>query len=175
MGIFGLLFYALAAVTLLCAVLAVIRKNMVHAVLLLVLSFLAAGMLFFLLGAPLLGILEVIVYAGAIMVLFLFIVMMIRTDTAPTVRASRGRYAAAAGTGLVYAALWLILAMFSGPDAKTPMTAAAADPASFGRYLFARHWLAVEIVSLLLLAALVGALHLGLRPGVQKPEKGEGP
>jgi NADH-quinone oxidoreductase subunit J len=62
---------------------AVTRRNMVHAVLYLVLSFFGTAMLFYLLGAPFLAALEIIIYAGAIMVLFLFLIMMIRLKKMP--------------------------------------------------------------------------------------------
>ena len=77
MNLYGIIFYLLAAVILVSTALAVTRRNLMHAIVYLVLSFFGTALLFYLLGAPFLAVLEVIIYAGAIMVLFLFIVMMI--------------------------------------------------------------------------------------------------
>ncbi|MGA8280705.1 MAG: NADH-quinone oxidoreductase subunit J, partial [Desulfobacterales bacterium] len=76
MRLYTILFYLLAVVIVVATVLAITRRNMVHAVIYLVVSFFGSALLFYLFGAPLLAALEVIIYAGAIMVLFLFIIMM---------------------------------------------------------------------------------------------------
>ena len=80
------IFYTLAAIILLSTLMAITRRNTVHAVVYLVFSFFGTAVLFYLLGAPLLAALEVIIYAGAIMVLFLFIIMTMRTEE-PVTRA----------------------------------------------------------------------------------------
>ena len=80
MTLYALLFYVLAVLLVASTAMAVTRQNMVHAVLYLVMSFFGSAMLFYLLGAPFLAALEIIIYAGAIMVLFLFIIMMIRVE-----------------------------------------------------------------------------------------------
>ncbi|MFW6284336.1 MAG: NADH-quinone oxidoreductase subunit J [Desulfosalsimonas sp.] len=167
MTVYSVFFYIIAALIIASAGLAITRKHMVHAVLYLVVSFLATALLFYLLGAPLVGIFQVILYAGAIMVLFLFIVMMIRMAPGPDQPFSAGLFLAALGVCGIYIAAALLVAFFSGPGAGRPMAAAAASPAAFGFYLFDKHWLAVEMVSILLLVALIGALHLG-RAGMRK-------
>ena len=78
-----IIFYLLAGLIVASTSMAVTRRNMVHAVLYLVLSFFGTAMLFYLLGAPFLAALEIIIYAGAIMVLFLFLIMMIRLKKLP--------------------------------------------------------------------------------------------
>ena len=80
MTIYTAIFYILAAVIVVSTAMAVTRRNLVHAVVYLVASFFGSALLFYLLGAPFLAALEVIIYAGAIMVLFLFIVMMLRIE-----------------------------------------------------------------------------------------------
>ncbi len=77
MNLYAGIFYLLGAVILGATALAVTRRNVMHAIVYLVLSFFGTALLFYLLGAPFLAALEVIIYAGAIMVLFLFIVMML--------------------------------------------------------------------------------------------------
>ena len=78
MTLYSILFYLISALIVTATGMAVTRRNMVHAVLYLVLSFFGTAMLFYLLGAPFLAALEIIIYAGAIMILFLFIIMMIK-------------------------------------------------------------------------------------------------
>jgi NADH-quinone oxidoreductase subunit J len=156
------LFYAIALLIIASTALAVTRRNMVHAVLYLVISFFGTAMLFYLLGAPFLAALEIIIYAGAIMVLFLFLIMMIRLKKMP---------------GMFFPAVQLLPAIFisvgflvvssvmvgRNPAGWAPLPAAQASPVAFGIYLFENHWLAVEIASMLLLVALVGAYVLGRR------------
>lgn len=185
-------FYSVSAMILFATLMAITRRNPVHAVVYLVISFLGTACLFYLLGAPLLAALEVIIYAGAIMVLFLFIIMTMRTQ--PAGRADDGAGAdsrdmkAAAASGAepenagsrtrTFALRWALsvllaviclgaagLLIFSASDANTQLMPAMASPAEFGLFLFQNYWLPVEIVSLLLFVALVGALYLGKKDG----------
>lgn len=162
MTLLSILFYLIAALILGATVAAVTRRNMVYAVIYLVLSFFGTAMLFYLLGAPFLAALEVIIYAGAIMVLFLFIIMMIHTEEKPGTFFPNLQLLPALVLGGAYLAAFAILA---GSDAESwrPLAAAQALPAEFGAYLFENHWLSIEIASTLLLAALIGTLVLGRR------------
>lgn len=168
--LYGVLFYMLSAITIASTVLAVMQKNMVHVVLYLVVSFLSSGLLFFLLGAPLLAAFEVMIYAGAIMVLFLFIVMMLKVDTGSRKTGQKKYYMAAVGTPALYFIICAVLTHISNPESNALMQAAMASPAAFGQFLFQRHWLAIEIVSILLLIALIGVLQLGTGPKWRKPQ-----
>ena len=80
MTLYTCLFYVLAGAIVATTGMAISQRNLVHAVIYLVFSFFGSALLFYLLGAPLLAALEVIVYAGAIMVLFLFIIMMVKME-----------------------------------------------------------------------------------------------
>ena len=80
MTIYSIIFYLLALLILGSTAMAITRRNLVHAVIYLIFSFFGSAMLFYLFGAPFLAVLEVIIYAGAIMVLFLFIVIMMRRN-----------------------------------------------------------------------------------------------
>lgn len=160
MGLLSVIFYIFAAVIVISTVMAVTRKNLVHAVIYLIVSFFGSAGLFYLLGAPLLAALEIIIYAGAIMILFLFIVMMLKVEeTGGRVFAPRQWIPAS----LLSAVVFGLMAFLSHvvPGDRAPMTAAAAEPGAFGTFLFRHHWLSIEIVSLLLLVAAVGALYLG--------------
>jgi NADH-quinone oxidoreductase subunit J len=162
MSILTILFYILAMLIVASTALAVTRRNMVHAVLYLVLSFFGSALLFYLLGAPFLAALEVIIYAGAIMVLFLFLIMMIRLKTMPGMFFPAEQLLPAI---FISVGFLVVNTMLLGGDTTgwTPIPAAQAGPKAFGVYLFQTHWLAVEIASMLLLVALVGAYVLGLR------------
>jgi NADH-quinone oxidoreductase subunit J len=173
MSILSILFYAIAVLITASTAMAVTRRNMVHAVLYLVLSFFGTAMLFYLLGAPFLAALEIIIYAGAIMVLFLFLIMMIRLN-----KPAGGVFpldqllpALLISAGFVFGSMLLIGRNALG---RSALQAAQASPVTFGIYLFQTHWITVEIASLLLLVALVGAYVLGRqvrRPPVQKQEE----
>ena len=176
MNLFAVIFYILAITILTGAFMAVTRRNAIHAVVYLILSFIATGMIFYLLGAPFLALMEIIIYAGAILVLFLFIIMMIRLK--PVDRgwkpALRQWFPA-----IVLGAVTFILAtvMLSlDPTAHAPLKASRVSPADLGRFLFQEYWFPVEIASFLLLIALVGALYLGrLEKGSKKISAQEGP
>jgi NADH-quinone oxidoreductase subunit J len=162
MNLYAGTFYLLAAVTLGSTALAVTRRNVMHAIIYLVLSFFGTALLFFLLGAPFLAAMEVIIYAGAIMVLFLFIVMMLEIRPAEQPLGSYLRqWLPAAVLGALSLAALVLIIFESGGGLSLPL--AAASPLEFGRFLFQKYWFAVEIVSFLLLVALVGALYLGRR------------
>ncbi len=172
MILYSIIFYILAALILVSTALAITRRNLVHAVIYLIFSFFGSAMLFYLLGAPLLAALEVIIYAGAIMILFLFIVMMLKVDSSEEVLFPRRQWLPAAAFGLIYLLVGVLMLAID-PDYSVPLQAAVASPRDFGRYLFERHWLSIEIVSLLLLVVLLGALHVGRtrrKPKVTKAE-----
>jgi NADH-quinone oxidoreductase subunit J len=172
MSILSILFYAIAVLITASTAMAVTRRNMVHAVLYLVLSFFGTAMLFYLLGAPFLAALEIIIYAGAIMVLFLFLIMMIRMNKPPGEEFSLNQLLPALliSAGFMVGSMVLVGGNAMGRKA---LQAAQASPETFGIYLFQTHWITVEIASLLLLVALVGAYLLGRkvrRPSIQERE-----
>jgi NADH-quinone oxidoreductase subunit J len=170
MSLYALIFYTLGAVIVGATGLAITRRQVMHAVVYLVISFLATALLFYLLGAPLLAALEIIIYAGAIMVLFLFIVMMMEMGKSPERPGAYLRqWLPALLLGGVCLAVTLAL-LLGDSGAGAPLKSASASPLAFGRFLFERYWLSVEIASLLLLVALVGAWYLGRRD-----ENTEGP
>jgi len=156
-----ILFYIAGAVAVASTILAITRANASHALMYLILSFLAVALIFFLLGAPFAAMLEVIVYAGAIMVLFMFVIMMINL-TEDNIRQEKQTL------GL---SVWLVPAVFGvillleltvavgGSDVV--VTSQMVSPKEMALSMFGPYVLAVEIASMLLLAGLVGAFHIG--------------
>jgi NADH-quinone oxidoreductase subunit J len=175
MTIYSIIFYLLAILILVTTGLAITRRDMVHAVVYLIFSFFGSAMLFYLFGAPFLAVLEVIIYAGAIMVLFLFIVMMLKVETGRERLFPLSQWLPAAVCGVVYLAVGIGL-VAADPDSLGTLKTARAEPGAFGQYIFQKHWLSIEIVSLLLLVAVIGALLLARRSkeiSSQKPPEGE--
>jgi len=166
MTIYSIIFYVLAAIILVTTGLAITRRNLVHVVVYLVFSFFGSAMMFYLFGAPLLAVLEVIIYAGAIMILFLFIIMMVKVEASEEPLFPIQQWLPIVLIGVVYLIIGAGI-VSSAPGSQVTLEIALAKPKAFGEYLFQRHWLVIEIVSLLLLIALVGALYLGQN----KPEE----
>jgi NADH-quinone oxidoreductase subunit J len=162
MTLYSIIFYILAAIILITTGIAITRRNLVHAVVYLVFSFFGSAMMFYLFGAPLLAVLEVIIYAGAIMILFLFIIMMVNVEASQERMFPIKQWLPIAMIGILYLIIGAVI-VTSAPGTDVTLEIALAEPKAFGEYLFQRHWLSIEIVSLLLLVALVGALHLGRR------------
>lgn len=158
-----IIFYISAAIVISATGLAVTRQNAVHAVCYLVISFMGTAVIFYILGAPLLAALEVIIYAGGIMVLFLFVVMMVKAQQSPLDTPARIKkwLPAMILTGISTVLAGLLV--FADPGNRLRPPAVMGTPQEFGTMLFQDYWFPVEIASLLLLAALVGALYLGRR------------
>jgi NADH-quinone oxidoreductase subunit J len=160
MTLYTAIFYLLAVVILMATGLAITRREPVHAVLYLIVTFLGTAALFFLLGAPLLAAFMAIIYAGAIMVLFLFVIMLFKQS--PRELGLVPQWGPATLLGVVF--LTVAVAMvFKDPGSGIVLQGAVAHPRNFGRFLFDRYWLAVEIVSILLLVALVAIIQIGKR------------
>ena len=106
--------------------------------------------------------LEVIIYAGAIMVLFLFVVIMMKADTGDERLFDLRQWLPVAIFGLVYIVIGMGI-ITTDPNSRITLKTARAAPGDFGQFIFENHWLSIEIVSLLLLVVLAGALILGKR------------
>ena len=157
-------FYIAGAVAILATALMLMALNVVHALLYLIVSLLAVAVVFYVIGAPFVAALEVIVYAGAIMVLFVFVVMMLNL----------GEHAVSMEKAWLTPGIWIgptVLAgllllevtylLARGSDAH--MGAGMVDPKQIGIVLFGPYVIGVELASMLLLAGLVGAYHVGCR------------
>jgi NADH-quinone oxidoreductase subunit J len=137
----------------------------------LIISFVATGLLFYLLGAPFLASLEVIIYAGAIMVLFLFVVMTVRGESDGQER-ELYQWLPAVVLSLISFSVGGIL-IFATPGSQEVLKSRMVTPAAFGQYLFRTYWFPVEIASFLLLIGLVGALYLGRGESKEEGKRSE--
>jgi NADH-quinone oxidoreductase subunit J len=156
----SVLFYGSAIVAVLATLLTITRINVVHALLYFIVSLLALAVIFFSLGAPFAAALEVIVYAGAIMVMFLFVMMMLNLGKS-TQEQERAWMQPGIWIGpvLLTAPLLAELLLVVRSSGQT-MAHTAVGAKAVGIELFGPYVLAVELASMLLLAGLVGAFHL---------------
>lgn len=156
-------FYLAAVVAVAATVRVITCTNAVHALLYLIMSLLGVAVVFYTLGAPFAAVLEVIVYAGAIMVLFVFVVMMLNLNE-ETVAREREWLAPRLwiGPGILGLLLIGILAMaMSGGQSLGSIDGTPLPAARIGATLFGPYVLVAELAAFVLLAALVVAAHLG--------------
>ncbi len=154
------LFYLAGAIAIISTCAVIVQTNIVHALLYLILSLLSVAVVFYVLGAPFAAVLEAIVYAGAIMVLFLFVIMMLNLGQ-HTREQERGWLAAKVFVApAIMAAILLgqLLNVIGQLDHKVEVTRVGVLEVS--ALLFGPYVLAVELASILLLAGLVAAYHL---------------
>jgi len=155
------IFYIAASVALFSTVMAVTGKNAIHALLFLIVSLLSISIIFYILGAPFIAALEVIVYAGAIMVLFIFVIMMLNVGLEKETEKK-----------WLYPRMWIlpsILSLILFADfiymfqivGHQEISGVIIRPKQVGISLFTTYMIGVEISAMLLLAGIVGAYHLG--------------
>jgi NADH-quinone oxidoreductase subunit J len=156
------LFYILAAVTVIATIFAISEKHPVHAIVYLVTSFFSLAVVFYLLAAPLIAMFEVIIYAGAVMVLFMFVIMMLDLGSPEDAKRPPLIHCLPALllSGIILASLMLLISFRSTGVPATPHIVSVKE---FAVTLFTRYGIAIEIISMQLLFAVVGALYLGRR------------
>ena len=157
------LFYLAGAIAIIATSAVIVQTNIVHALLYLILSLLAVAVIFYVLGAPFAAVLEAIVYAGAILVLFLFVIMMLNLGQHTRDQEKgwlTGRMFLAPGvmSGLLLGQLLNVLFQLDQDMAVARVGVMEVSALLFGPYV-----LAVELASILLLAGLVSAYHLAKR------------
>jgi NADH-quinone oxidoreductase subunit J len=169
----NLTFYVSAVVAVLGTLLVITRQNPVHALLYLIVSLLAVAVILFTLGAPFIAALEVIIYAGAILVLFLFVVMMLNVSP-QQVRQHGDWLAPSAWVGPATLALVLLVELVFAllGDGGLLAGGSSQSPQAVGAALYGPYLIGVELASLLLLASLVAAYHLGKRLTQAENEEG---
>ncbi|GAA3901429.1 NADH-quinone oxidoreductase subunit J [Halomonas cibimaris] len=166
-----LAFYLSALAAVLATLGVIVNPNPVHAVLYLVVSLLAVALVFFALGAPFAGALEIIVYAGAIMVLFVFVVMMLNLGHAG-IEQEREWLKPRTWLGpsvLAAVLLFTLVSLLWQGDTQAVITGGGLTAKGAGTLLYGPWLLLVELGALLLLAALVTASHVGRLSPVAAP------
>jgi len=169
-------FYVFSVVMLVAAIMVVAARNPVHSVLFLILAFFNAAALFVLLGAEFLAMILVVVYVGAVMVLFLFVVMMLDIDFTEFKRGALQYVPVGALIGLVLVAeLLLVSGLWSiAPAAPSglahPVPMGVTNTAALGQILYTDYVYYFQVAGLILLVAMIGAIVLTLRhrPGVRR-------
>ncbi len=157
------IFLGLAAVAIAAAIAMLVSRNAVYSALFLVIVFLTIAVLFLLLSAPFIAMVQVAVYAGAIMVLFIFVIMLLGTENVESEPGHRWQFAAALVLSYSLIIAFLIVALVLPVEPAGEFAAVKqgfGSPASVGTLLFNEYLIPFEVTSLLLLAAMVGAIVL---------------
>ncbi len=163
-------FYLFGAVAIVASLLVIAQRNPIYSVLLLIASFGALSGLYVLLDAPFVAVIQIIVYAGAIMVLFLFVVMLLNAPheetehderVHPLLRRGPMRFGGLLAAALLVELVWA-LTKRGGESGAFP-SAAVSSVRDIGRTLFADYAFPFEVTSILILVAMVGAVVLAQR------------
>ena len=171
MTLAGFFFYLFAILTVASAVMVISVRNPVHSVLFLILAFFNSAGLFILLGAEFIAMILVIVYVGAVAVLFLFVVMMLDVDFAE-LRGGFATYLPVGGLigGILLAQLLLVMSAWTfAPEGvlriaePIPPAAEITNTEAIGRVLYTRYIYFFQMAGLILLVAMIGAIVLTLR------------
>jgi NADH-quinone oxidoreductase subunit J len=155
------IFFIAGSVAMVSSLMSVTNRNAIHALLYLILSLLSISIIFYISGAPFIAALEVIVYAGAIMVLFIFVVMMLNIGLEEEAESKWLRPAMWILPGILAVILLVVfmVVLMEYPFAET--STVVMGPKKVGTSLFTTYLIAVEIAAILLLAGIIGAYHLG--------------
>lgn len=169
----ALFFYLFAVVCIGAAFMVVASKNPVHAVLFLILAFFNAAGLFVLLGAEFLAMILIVVYVGAVMVLFLFVVMMLDVDFVELKQGTLRYWPFAVLIGLAFIAEIGLASFARGSAPNTSFDAAPGaetNTEAIGQVMYTDYFLLFQLSGLILLVAMIGAIVLTLRerPGVKR-------
>ncbi|MFQ5943073.1 MAG: NADH-quinone oxidoreductase subunit J [Anaerolineales bacterium] len=157
------IFLGLSLVAISAAIAMLVSRNAVYSALFLVIVFLTIAVLFLLLSAAFIAMVQVAVYAGAIMVLFIFVIMLLGAENVESEPGHRWQFATALVLSYALITQFLIVALVLPNDSGGELEAVAegfGSPASVGTLLFNQFLIPFEVTSLLLLAAMVGAIVL---------------
>jgi NADH-quinone oxidoreductase subunit J len=159
----NLSFYIAATVAVLATIMVITRYNMIHALLYLVVSFLAIAIVFFVLGAPFIAALEIIVYAGAIVVLMIFAIMMLnlRAESVEQEKVWLTKEILIGPAVLSLILLGELIYIVSVSPISTDVVEHVIDAKAVGMSLYGPYVIGVELSGILLMAGIVGAYHLG--------------
>jgi NADH-quinone oxidoreductase subunit J len=173
--IISILFYVAAAIAIIATAAVIMAKHAINAVLYLLVSLFSVALMLYTLGGPFVALLEIIVYAGAIIVLFLFVIMMLNIRRIDQDESLRRPSSSQLVLPLGLASLLLLdtaLCIYAGAIGSIPGTPISV--ADVGRVLYRKHYLGVELASLILLIGVIGGMVLGAagyRISAQKEKK----
>ena len=155
-------FYTAAAIAVFSTIMLITRYNLIHALLYLVVSFLAIAVIFYILGAPFIAALEVIIYAGAIVVLIIFVIMMLnlRDEAIEQERSWMTSRILILPAILCLILLGELVFVFTGIEATQP-NFQSVDVKAVSKSLYGPYIIGVELSGILLMSGIVGAYHLG--------------
>jgi NADH-quinone oxidoreductase subunit J len=165
------IFLIFAALAVASSLVVVAHRSPVYATMSLVVTLFSVAVLFVLLGAPFLGALQILVYAGAIVVLFLFVIMLLNLQKAEKRRPGAPLWVAALGA-LIFLAMVGLVFWRTGRPAPPPLTADLVSLKGLAAALFSDYLLPFEVVGLLLLVAVIGATVAARKS--PEPESGRG-
>lgn len=158
------LFAFLGALAAIAALGVILQRNPVHCLLALALTLVDLGALYIGLGAETVGMLQIIIYVGAIMVLFLFVIMLLNLQTEPALGGTLGlKLLGALGAAALAAELAVMFLHAAPPSPAAALPVGYGSVASIARSLFSDYLIAFEVTSVLLLAAVAGAIGLARR------------
>jgi NADH-quinone oxidoreductase subunit J len=173
---FGLLVFAIIAVIAIGSALGLLlSRSAIYAALFLIINFVTISILYFILGAPFIALAQITIYAGSIMVLFLFVIMLLGTEKLPRSNVMPWQKPVAIGLSvlLLIESGVLIYQQAVKPSGWPELIESVTSPAEIGLALFNQYLLPFEITSVILLAAVVGAIYL-TRPERIRRQNGPG-
>jgi len=155
-------FYIAGTVAILSTIMVITRFNIIHALLYLVVSFMALSVVFYILGAPFAAALEIIIYAGAIVVLIIFVIMMLNLK-AEAIEQERKWLTPEVyiGPGMLSIILLAELVYIISMGETSGVSSKVVDVKEVGMSLYGKYILAVELSGMLLMSGIIGAYHLG--------------
>lgn len=156
------LFYISSAIAIMATVMVITRYEPIHALLYLVVSFMAVSMIFLSVGAPFVAVLEVILYAGAIIVLFIFVVMMLNLGSVTAVQEKQWlKPKVWAGPSVLAIVLLVELVILLLKGSRADINIPPVEVKKVSLSLYREYIIAVELAGFLLMAGVVGAAHIG--------------
>ncbi|MBV6496289.1 MAG: NADH-quinone oxidoreductase subunit J [Acidobacteria bacterium ACB1] len=159
------LFFLFAGFAVMCAISMVYHKNPLYSAISLVGVFIALACIYLTLAAPFIAIVQILVYAGAIMVLVVFVILLLNLDDEPNTTRLKYLYALGGGLGIVLLAqtLFVVYAVSRTPNQPIDPNVTVGNTIDIGRAMYTDYLLPVEIVGVMLLMAIVGSVVLARR------------
>ncbi|MDX1628491.1 MAG: NADH-quinone oxidoreductase subunit J [Fulvivirga sp.] len=155
------IFYIAAAIAIFSTLMVITRHHAVHALLYLVVSLLSLAVIFYLVGSPFAAALEVIIYAGAIMVLFIFVIMMLHLGKPSVDQEKKWLKPGMWFAPVIMTLILLIEVIIISTGTDQPLSTELISAREVGISLYSSYVIGVELAAILLLAGIVGAYHLG--------------